>query len=230
MFLWFAIFSTRSAGGDQNINGMGMNSYLAYALWAAFFARISANWAYEFRMSDEIESGSINSLLTKPMSFFEYYLFQLLGHKAVTTFFSLMIPLALSMALPWPMNLSRIPLAIILVFYYLVLVHLIAMCVTTTGFFINRTGSITVAKNLILWLLTGELVPLDIVPSPWKEYLLVLPFSSGVYYPVAYITGRIGHREMLTGFLSVTAGIIVVGSFMVFYWRQGLRKYVGTGA
>src|SRR4051812_23467450 len=72
--LWYAIFKTSNS---PTIGGFTREYYLSYALWAAFAARISVSWMYEFRMIEEIESGSVNSLIVRPMSFYEYYLSQL---------------------------------------------------------------------------------------------------------------------------------------------------------
>lgn len=227
LLLWTAIF--RVAGVTQ-INGFGLNDYMAYALWAAFFARIAASWMYEFRMIEEIESGTINSLLTRPISFYECYFSQLMGYKAITTFVSFLIPLTAVWFLSWPADLSRLPLAILLVFYYLVLVHSISFVVSCCAFFLNRIYAFTVAKNLAFWILTGELLPLDLMPSPFREWVIALPFSSGVYLPVGYITGRVELPAVLNGFVSVTVGLVVVNLIGWVLWKRGLRTYSGTGA
>jgi ABC-2 type transport system permease protein len=65
--LWSAILASTATG---TLAGFPRSSYLAYALWAAFFARISTNWMYEFRMMEEIDSGTVNSVLSRPISFY----------------------------------------------------------------------------------------------------------------------------------------------------------------
>lgn len=227
LLLWTAVF--RAAGSDT-IAGFGLQSYLAYALWGAFFARISASWMYEFRMIDEIESGSVNGLLVRPMSFYEYYFSQLMGYKFITTIVSFLIPLTASFFLDWPADLSRLPLATLLVMYYLVLVHSISFVVCSFAFFLNRIHAFTVAKNLALWIVGGELIPLDLMPEPFRGFIIALPFSSGVYLPVGYLTGRVTAAQVGMGFVSVTAGLVVVNLFGAWLWKRGLKSYVGTGA
>ena len=90
LLLWIAVF--RSISGNE-IAGFSRENYLAYALWGAFVSRITSNWMYEFRMIEDIESGSINGLLVRPASFFEYYLSQFLGYKILTTAVSLVFPI-----------------------------------------------------------------------------------------------------------------------------------------
>lgn len=227
LLLWTAVFRTAQT---TTIAGFTMDHYLAYALWGAFFARIASSWMYEFRMIDEIESGSINSLLVRPVSFYEYYLSQLMGYKAITTAVSFLIPLVASFLLPWPVDLTRLPLAILLVSYYLLLVHSISFVISCCAFFLNRIHSFTVAKNLLLWTLTGDILPLDMMPEPFRSVLVALPFSSGVFLPVGYLTGRVDLPAMMNGFVSVTVGLVAVNLFGAWLWRRGLNSYVGTGA
>lgn len=227
LILWTAIFA--AATGDT-IGGFTKDYYLAYVLWAAFFARVTSNWMYEFKMIEEIEMGSINSLLVRPISFFESYLSQLLGYKSITTFFSFGFPLAAVLIFSLPTHLERIPLALLLIFYYLILVQVISFLVACLAFSLNRIYSVTTAKNLALWLFSGELVPLDLIPKPLGIWIEALPFGSAVFVPVGYITGRLGVEKVYSGFYSITITIVILGTIAFFMWKNGLKKYVGTGA
>lgn len=227
ILLWIAVFK---GAQSQTIAGFGENSYLSYALWSAFFSRIATSWMYEFRMVEEVSSGSINSIIVRPMSFYEYYLSQLLGYKFITTIVSLVIPIIASLFFDLPTILIRLPLAALLCFYYLILVHTISFIISTMAFHFTKISSITVAKNLFMWILMGELFPLDLLPEPWKSMIIGLPFASGVFIPVAYITGRVGIETIYTGFISVTVGLIILNTFGAYLWKKGIESYVGTGA
>ncbi len=230
--IWSAILSST---GQSTLNGFTRGSYLAYALWAAFFARIGANWMYEFRMVEEIESGSVNSILSRPISFFEFYLGQFLGYKVLTSLTSFIVPITITLSLPGlaisdSTILSRLPLAFALQLLYLVLVHIVSFSVASIAFFLNRTYGFTVAKNIILSMLTGELFPLDLVPAPFKQIFLWSPFANSVYVPVGYLTGRLGIDAVERGLLSLGIGIIISGFIASLLWSAGCRRYSGTGA
>lgn len=227
ILLWIAIFQSV---GTAEIGGFAKENYLSYALWAAFISRISSNWMYEYRMIEEIELGTINNIITRPVSFFEYYLSQFMGYKLVTTVISLVFPLCAIAIFELPFHLTRLPLALLLVIYYLVMVHALSFCVANLAFRFNKVFSFTVAKNLGLWLLSGELFPLDLLPEYWKNLLLNLPFSNAVYIPVGYLTGRIDSSLVFHGFLTTTAGILLFGFIGRLLWVSGLRTYSGTGA
>ncbi len=227
ILLWFAVFK---GAHTSQILGFGRDNYLSYAMWAAFFARIATSWMYEFKMIEEVGSGTINSLLVRPMGFYEYYLSQLLGYKFITTLISMFIPIIAAYFFDLPTIFSNIPLAIILCFYYLILVHSISFLVCCIAFHLTKISSFTVAKNLMLWILTGELFPLDLIPQPWQKFMLALPFPSGVFLPVGYITGRVNFSQMIQGFYSVSLSLLIVNLLGMLLWKKGLRSYEGTGA
>lgn len=225
--LWSAILASTATG---TLAGFGQESYISYALWAAFFARISTNWMYEYRMIDEIETGTVNSVLARPISFYEYYLGQFMGYKLLTTVASFFVPILIYFFFKGTTDLSRLPLALLLTFYYLFFAHTLSFTVASFAFFLNRVHAFTVAKNIALWVLTGEMFPLDLMPTEIRNVLLMLPFSNGVYIPVGYLTGRLGIEAVLQGFASTTLGLVVMGVIANRLWSSGRRAYSGTGA
>ncbi len=227
LILWNAVFI---GAGTELIAGFDKSHYLSYVLWAAFFARVASNWMYEFRMIEEIDSGSINSILVRPMSFYEYYLSQLIGYKFITTVVSMLFPFLIISIFRLPSDFSRFPLAFLMLMYFVVFLYATSFCIATIAFHFNKIHSLTVVKNLAIWIFTGELFPLDLLPENVKEIFLALPFSCGVYRPVAYITGRIDFPQMVQGFYSITAGIIIINFIAYLLWKKGMRSYLGTGA
>ena len=225
--LWAGIFG---ASGAQTIGGFPRSSYLAYALWTPFFARAAANWMYEFRMTEDVSSGAVNATLSRPISFYEFYLGQFMGYKLLTTALSLIPALAAVALLDTPTRLERLPLALALAGFYLVLAHTISFSIAAIGFYLNNVHSVTVAKNISLWMLTGELFPLDLAPEPLRSFLMAMPFSSACYRPVGFLIGRIGYRELGIGFLNVAIGLAVFGAIARALWIGGRKRYSGTGA
>ena len=92
MLLWWAVFK---GVGTATVGGFSEDYYLSYAVWAAFMSRVTSSCMYEFKMVEEIDSGTVNSLLVRPLSFYEYYFSQLMGYKTISTIFSFIFPVAL---------------------------------------------------------------------------------------------------------------------------------------
>lgn len=227
LILWIAIFSV---GGMTEIGGFTQPMYLAYVVWAPFLGRIGISWMYESMMVEEVANGNINIILTRPISFYEYYLSQLMGYKFVTTLVSMIIPIIVTFSYNLPIHYSRIPLAFVLVFFYLLLVHNLSFIVSTFSFFMTKVKSFTLVKNLSLWLLAGELIPIDLMPPALAKFLLILPFSSGVYIPVSYMTGRCDIDLVQQGFISIFVSFVLSSIIARVLWKKGLKDYTGTGA
>jgi ABC-2 type transport system permease protein len=225
--LWMAIITGM---GFTQLGGFGREYYLAYALWAIFVGRVTSNWMYEFNMLDDIDTGKVNSILVRPISFYEFYLSQFVGYKSLTFLTSFLFPVIACKIFHAPVILSRLPGMVALVLFYLIFVHTLSFCVACLGFFINRAQSFTMVKNLAIWVLAGEMIPLDLYPEPFRSLLIHAPFSSGVYIPVGYVTGRVSAELFAQSFLSVAGGILVMGFVAVNLWRRGVHSYTGTGA
>lgn len=216
--------------GTESLGGFGREYYLAYALWANFVGRIASNWMYEFTMVDEIDTGKVNALLVRPISFYEFYLSQFMGYKGLSIVVSFWIPVVTCKLFNAPMDLTRLPVMIALLVCYLIFTHTLSFCVACLAFHLNRTHSLTAMKNMAITVLSGELIPLDLFPEFFKKILLSLPFSAGVYMPVAYVTGRIDHAMVMQGFVSIAMGMVIMGLIAIATWRLSIRAYTGTGA
>lgn len=227
--MWYMMVS--SIGDGLSLGGYSKAHYLHYALWAAFFARISTNWMYESRMIEEIQSGSINVILTRPLSFFEFYLSQFLSYKVLTSIASLGVPaLAVYFFLPGPTDLSRLPLACAAILFYLFFAYCLSFIIVCAAFKLTRVHAFTMAKNFTIWSLSGELFPIDLAPQGVKAVLMSLPFVNGVYIPVGYLTGRFDSGVVFEGMARVAVSIIITGGIGAWLWRRGIKTYVGTGA
>jgi ABC-2 type transport system permease protein len=227
MLLWWAIFRTT---GMTEFGGYQLEHYLQYVLWAAFFARISISWMYEYRMVNDVDTGTINAILLRPFSFFSFYWGQLLGYKALTSIISLMIPFTIGLFYRDVFALERLPLILVMLTLYLFFIHTTGFIISSFAFHWNRVFSFSVAKNLILVFFSGELYPLDLLPERIKDFALMLPFPSGVYVPVAYITSRIDHATFLACLGRLALYNILLFGLAQMLWRRGLRSYSGTGA
>lgn len=217
------------ASGSPLLAGFPISYYLGYFLWLMLQLG-SINWSFERKMIAEINSGAVNALLLRPSSFFEYHLGQLLGQKLITA--AAMVPVVLSIAWIWdlPFHIERLPAALLMGFSYVILIFSLHFAIASLAFFFDHVYSLNTTKNMIIWFLSGELMPLDLMPSPYKEWVIALPFSAGMYLPASYMSGRIGTEAFMQGFISLAVSGIILGLFARIVWKMALRRYGGTGA
>lgn len=217
------------ASGNELLAGFPARYYVGYFLYTVLQLG-SINWRFERSMIAEINNGAVNALLLRPSSFFEYHLGLLLGQKLLTAF--VMAPVVALIAWGWdlPFHAERLPMVLLMGICYVILLFSLHFAVASMAFFFDNVYSLNNTKNMIIWVLTGELMPLDLLPSPMREWVIALLFSAGIYLPAAYLSGRIGTEVFMRGFLSLFIGGMVFGLLARFLWKQGLRRYSGTGA
>lgn len=223
---WLGCFQI---AGLKEIGSFTAPQYLAYLLWLMLQFG-AANWRFERAMILEINSGQVNAHLVRPGSFYEFQLGQFLSFKLTTL--ALSVPLLLTLAHLWdlPLLAERLPLALLMGLCYLLFIHTLNVAVSSLAFFFDHVYSLNTTKNMLLWFLTGEIVPLDLFPPMVSKWLILLPSSCGVYLPAAYISGRIDASVFHLGFLSLGLGIFFMSLFARSLWKLGLRSYGGTGA
>ncbi len=223
---WVGIFH---ASGQATIGGYHLADYLAYLLW--FLTQFgSMNLRSERVIIEEVNSGAVNSILLRPTSYYEFQLGQFLGQKILKSI--LMIPVILTIAAWWdlPIHIDRLWPAMAMGYCYLIMLFTLNFCLASLSFFFENIFNINLTKNMVLWFLTGELIPLDLFPDHIRDILVRLPFAGGIYLPAGYLSGRVPLDQFLFGFVSIAAGTLVFGLVARIIWKQGLRHYTGTGA
>jgi ABC-2 type transport system permease protein len=223
---WVGCFEV---SGLSQIGGFTLAQYLTYLLWLLLqFA--TANWRFERAMIQDINSGAVNAMLVRPGSFYGLHFGDLLGYKLMTLLVAVPLMFAIAYGCNLPLAVERLPLALLMGVYYLLFLHTLNVAIASTAFFFDHVYSLNTTKNMLLWFLTGELFPLDLLPPSISRWLLAMPFSAGNYLPASYLSGRIGADVFLQGFVSLTLGMGLIALITCAIWRKGLRTYTGTGA
>jgi len=181
-------------------------------------------------MIQEINSGAVNAMLVRPGSFYGLHFGNLFGFKLLTLAISLPLIFIIAYICDLPLFTGRVAAAVGMGLCYLFLIHTINFAIASLAFFFDHVYSLNMTKNMLLWFFTGELFPLDLLPSSVSKAVRLLPFSSGYYLPASYISGRIGTAFFLQGFASLAIGIAVMALIARLIWAKGLRNYTGTGA
>ena len=96
----------------------------------------------------------------------------------------------------------------------MILVHAISFVVAASAFYLNKVHAFTGAKNLALWLFTGELFPLDLMPEPLRS-LVIVTFSQFMISLQKASTAMLGN--LLIGLSWFTYSLIQLPDFQ---WQR----------
>ena len=210
-YLWSAIF----AGADAGTLPQGFASTFAYVgLSAAILATF--NTSAETAISRQIVSGDIIRSIVRPLDFHCSQISLALGTVALRSLIGLIPCLTLVMLLlpaGWiePGNFGLFALS--LIGSFTILLHIDMLC----GLIAVRTEAvwgIRLAKEYVVLICSGALIPIDWLPPSIAKALLLLPFQGICHAPVKLLTARdLSAPEILSllGLQLFWAVLLVVG-------------------
>jgi ABC-2 type transport system permease protein len=78
-------------------------------------------------------------------------------------------------------------------------------------------------------LLSGRLVPLELMPGWAEDLALALPFMWTFYFPIQALVGDFSTAELLGGIAAQAAWTIVLTGLFLVVWRFAVRQYSAVG-
>src|SRR6185312_12990122 len=97
------------------------------------------------------------------------------------------------------------------------------------GFWFLEVTSLLYIVMTLNFFISGQMLPLDLLPRPWSDLLKFLPFQYMAYFPAVVFLGKV-KGTMLWVYL--LGELIWAVAFMVLarvLFRMGLRRYSAFG-
>jgi ABC-2 type transport system permease protein len=138
---------------------------------------------------------------------------------------------AMSSILPVPlakvaeMLLAALPLLLL----GMLVNFLLGLGISYLAFWMDEVWTLHVVKDISLWFLSGQLLPLSLLPSTAAQISALLPFQHLAYtpagimaelIPVSALPGLLAHALLWCGLLSCAVAAL---------WRAGIRRYGAYG-
>ena len=134
---------------------------------------------------------------------------KLLTHK--------MTPLSILMALP----------AILIGFW---LNFLMGAMITCMAFWTTRVYSISQFFYLVIVLLSGQFVPLQLMPPVVQTIAAYLPFQMFRFVPIEIILNRLPMDTMLRDYAFSLVWLVIFTLLFARVWREGVKHFSSVGA
>ncbi len=103
------------------------------------------------------------------------------------------------------------------------------VCVGMVGFWFLEVTSLLYIVMTLNFFISGQMLPLDLLPSPWSDLLKCLPFQYMAYFPAVVFQGKMSGADLrfhlglelfwALAFLFLARGL----------YRLGLRRYSAFG-
>jgi ABC-2 type transport system permease protein len=230
IYLWKSVYqSTR----NLTIGSMNMNDMLAYIALAALCARITQTGRTERNASEDIRSGDLNKYLLKPISHAVYTLVSAMSERISSLVFILIIALAVGIPLAGSAGIhisyTGALLALPILFFAMIINSMISLSLSYLAFWMDEVWTFHVVKDISLWFLSGQIVPMSALPETARTIAAVLPFQYFAYVPAGLISGSISSADAPLYLAGVIAWVGLTALGTSFIWHRGLAKFGAYG-
>ena len=235
IFLWSAVFAGMKASGSgtTQIGGFSYYDIVAYYLLTTISRAFSSMPGLAGGIALQIRNGEIKKYLIQPIDLVGFLLLQRVAHKLVyygiaIAPFALVFYLARSYFPGWPPADVMVAYVLSLILSFL-LGYFLEATIGMIGFWFLEVSSLLFVYMLFNFFFSGHMFPLDMLPSPWKTVVQIIPLQYLAYFPSAVFLQKIQGAHLWFGLLLQAAWVLffIVTSRAVF-WR-GVKRYSGFG-
>ncbi len=223
--VWTSVYAHQ--GGVPTYTLPAMMSYL---LVAAVIRAGTYNRA-DREVAQALRTGAICRDLLLPLDHQAYTLMRVLGpaawrfvYTALTV--SLVATLVMPLSIPLGPGLLWGAAAILLSFLILTLTNYV---LGLLALWTSAQSGLAHAKDLLLAVLGGGILPLEIYPGWLQRVAAFLPFRSAIYQPAQLFLGRVAGRPAVAALLEQLGWILLLYLLGRLLWRVALRRLVVNG-
>ncbi|HEY2030490.1 MAG TPA: ABC-2 family transporter protein [Myxococcales bacterium] len=222
--LWLEVTRT------SPVDGFTARRFTVYYL-TSIIVRIATGCWVVYDVTNELRLGTLNYRLLRPLHPLLAYSAENLAEAPMRALvcapvlFVLIGPLHADIChdpVLWAAFLPAVFGAWLLAFFSTALIGMLA-------FWFDKAMSVFYAWTAVTAVLSGYIVPLDLLPGPVRAFAHVAPFRFLLSFPVEIVAGRLERRQALL-LLALQWTYLGLGFFAArLVWRRGLRRHGAFG-
>lgn len=221
--LWYAMFHI---GGASSVAGMSYHEMVRYTLMSLLFSQVRGG-DHDFELQEMIRSGQLSNYLLRPVSVIEFVYIRGVAPKLLIAGFCFVLGAGIGAA--FGLNPARIAGAMVLALVGNIIHYQIGAALATTAFLWEESYSILMVKNLLVSLLSGELLPLNLFPPSMQWIWKSTPFYLYVFGPVQYSLGHWSTTDFVHQLAIAGLWMCVGWGLIRLSWGLGMRRYLSLG-
>ncbi len=227
LVVWQAV--ARERGGE--VAGYTVSAFAAYYITWTLVRQMNIGltpWAFEGR----ILRGELSPQLLLPVHPFHLDLASFFGMKVVTTLVWFPVALLLYFVFRPEFNLEawRVAAFLVCIVTGFVMRFILLWALGMITFWVQRVTAIFEVYFGLELVLSGRLVPLELLPG-WAQRLADwLPYQWSFGFPIELLIGRLNQGQTVHGFIMQGVWAVIGLGVMLVLWRKGLKRYSAVGA
>jgi ABC-2 type transport system permease protein len=224
--LWQAVMASSKTNSIAGYDYENMFRYVVLSILVYHFVKVDS---VERQISNSIQEGSLNKFLAQPIDFSLYHFATFLADSTPVILGGILVYSAMLWAGFVSATWFQIASGVLMLFFGLLISFFLAFLIAALAFYMDEVWTLFVMKNMSLWFLTGQVVPLDMFPESAQRILKILPFGYLSFYPTKIFLGQLPIEEIIFGLQ-----VVFLWSFLLYFvhklfWNFALRQYSAFG-
>jgi ABC-2 type transport system permease protein len=213
-----------------SINGVTTGEFAAYYIVWTLVRNMNIVFT-PFGWEERLREGELSAALLRPLHPLHDDLAAFAGWKPVVIL--MWLPVAAALWIAFEPVLDPTLLEVVVFFFAIWGAYLIrTMFMSTLGmitFWTTRVSAIFEIFIAAELLLSGRLVPMEVMPDWVQDVADFLPFQWSFYFPIESLVGDLSNAELLAGLgMQLLWTLIGIGIFSL-VWRHAIRRYTAVG-
>jgi ABC-2 type transport system permease protein len=230
ILLWQAIYK---GSGQSQLAGFRYREMIAYLLLTNISRMFSSMPGLAGGIARDIREGTLKRYLIQPIDLIGYLLAYRVAHKLAYIATSA-LPYAILFFIcrgffdgfPDPTTLAAYAISLVLSF---LVGFFFEACVGMVGFWFLEVTSLLYIVMTLNFFISGQMLPLDLLPEPWAAILKALPFQYMAYFPAVVFLGKVRGASLAYHLLGEFFWAVFFMLLARGLYRLGLRRYSAYG-
>ncbi|MFM1801489.1 MAG: hypothetical protein RJA81_841 [Planctomycetota bacterium] len=230
ILLWQAIYQ---GSGKTELAGFKYREMIAYLLLVHISRMFSSMPGLASGIAREIREGTLKKYLIQPLDLLGYLISYRAAHK-MTYIVTAALPYGIIFFIcrgffdgfpPAPIMgayLVSLILSFLIGFYFEAAVGMVA-------FWILEVTSVLYIVITLNYFVSGQMLPIDLLPAPWSNLLKALPFQYMAYFPAVVFLGKVRGNDLIWGLALEAFWALFFALLSRYLYKRGLRHYGAYG-
>lgn len=224
--LWSAIFAD-----NERVGGYTFAMMMTYYLFVSFAVQLNKTSDVVFQFAGEIKSGQFSKYVVRPISPIGVFTALAASKSAVVlTINAVAFALygLLMQTIIYIPRMQDIGIALLFLLVGLMIINQLYYMITMFSFKIIEIAGLLFAVMNVISFLSGELIPLNMLPEGIEMIVRALPFYYTIYFPASILLGQ-ESAYIVQGFGVQLLWLLILASANQLMYKKLFRHYEGVG-
>jgi ABC-2 type transport system permease protein len=230
IFIWRAVFEGNSSG---SVAGYTLAEMTSYYLIVTLVNTLTAVTEDDWQIAADIKDGNISQFLLKPIDYLTYRLVLFASGRLIYTVVAI-VPVAIFIFFQrdffvGPASGTHLGVFMISLVLTALLQFLISYTLALLAFWVLEVSTFIFIAFAIEYAASGQLYPLDILPSLVTKLMFYTPFPYLMFFPVNVYLGKTNGSELWAGLVMQAFWVVMAYLLARWVWSRGIKHYSAVG-